>query len=70
MGNSTAIENSMLFGFRSEELEPNTISFKIDNIEYIKINKKGFYVKGKKVADDKELYYAFKEWLENAKNEV
>jgi len=39
--------------------EPNTIIFNLDNKEYLKINKEGFFLKGKLIADDKSIYEEF-----------
>ena len=50
------------------QLEPENIIFSLENEEMLKITPDGFYVKGKLVSDDKEIYLGFKEWLTKANN--
>jgi hypothetical protein len=45
-------------------LKPNNIVFKLQNKEIIRINPEGFFWKGKLIAEDKEIYLKFKEFLE------
>jgi len=42
------------------------ISFYHEGIESLKITKDGFYIKGKKVADDNKIYDAFVDFLKDA----
>ena len=44
-------------------LEDGQIVLSINNGPEIKINEVGFYWNGKLVANDKEIYFKFKEWL-------
>lgn len=46
---------------------PKTISFKIADVEYLRISEGGeFYVRGELVATDKDVYVAMKKFLEDA----
>ena len=46
-----------------DHVSENTITFSIQNEEYLKLDPDGFYIKGKLVAEDKEIYEAFKLWM-------
>lgn len=41
-----------------------------DNVETLRLSKDGFYVRGVKVADDTEIYTAFKLWLAQAQKDT
>ena len=60
------INDGIVLGYDGELHESNTILFSIDEEEYIRMNKEGFYIKGKLVSSDNEIYYAFKEFIEKA----
>ena len=42
----------------------NDITFNFEGVESIRLTKDAFYVKGKKIADDKKLYDAFVNFLQ------
>ena len=46
--------------------QPETIKFYIENKEYLKITRYGFYVEGRLAANDTEIYEAFKGFLSEA----
>jgi len=52
----------------SSVYDPNTITFSFNNPpeEILRINKEGFFWKGKLIEEDKEIYLRFKEWLDKA----
>jgi len=43
------------------------VTFDIEENTKLKITKEGFYVDGKKVVDDRQVYDAFVEWLNIAR---
>ena len=47
----------------NDTIQYDTFHFGSDGDELIRFSKDGFYVKGKKVADDKKIYDAFVEFL-------
>lgn len=48
--------------------DPNTIIFSIEDEEYLKISSEGFFVKGRLIEEDREIYQEFKNWLNKAMN--
>ena len=52
------------------ENEPSNFVFYIEGKEMLRITPSGFFVKGKKTANDKRIYYMFREWIEKASEEV
>jgi len=64
------IENTDFSAISGFKQEPNNIVFSLDGEDMIRMNKNGFYIKGKLVKKDKEIYLAFKEWIEKANNQI
>jgi acid phosphatase class B len=48
--------------------EQYTISFNIKGKTYMSLSPDGFYLHGKKISDDKELYEEFKKFIELINN--
>ena len=48
-------------------LAPHNINFVIGGKEMLRLSPEGFFVEGRKVTHDAEVYYAFKEWLERVR---
>lgn len=59
----STIENSEKGSDFEFPSNPQTIVFTLGDEEVIKITKTGFYVHDKLVANDKEVYFAFKKWV-------
>ena len=52
---------------KGSTLEPNSITFKIQDEPIIVLNEEGFRYKGELIEDAGEVYELFKEYLKNAK---
>jgi hypothetical protein len=50
----------------SQVITSDDIVFSIDNEERLRITPDGFYVEGRLVSEDKEIYDQFKSWIEYA----
>ena len=62
-----APEGTVNVGTPIEIPVPNdTFVFTIQNEEYIKLTREGFFYKGNLVTEDKEIYDKFKTWLDTA----
>lgn len=68
MKNNELMFNGKIIGSSFTLEESNTIVFSINNEKIIKMNKDGFYIKGKLVKKDNEIYLAFKEWIDKTNN--
>jgi len=56
-------------GIKWVEPKPESIKFIIDKVEMLRIEPNGeFYVKGKLVETDKEVYTEFKYWLNHIRS--
>lgn len=59
MDDKLTIKNENIGSCKIHQPEPNIIFYCRDNVKMIRVESNGeFFVKGKKVADDKELYDA------------
>ena len=61
--NTIKLENSILLG-SSDTAAPNSIIFTLSGKEKIKITEEGFFVEGRLVENDKEIYQQFKSFIE------
>ena len=51
-------------------VEPSAISFDIYGDNYLKITQEGFFIEGRLVVEDLEIYHAFKKWLDLAQKDL
>jgi len=49
------------------EVPPEEVIFNVEDNPKLKITKEGFYVDGKKIVDDRQVYDAFVEWVNAAR---
>ena len=61
--NTIKLENSILLG-SSDTAAPNSIIFTLLGKEKIKITEEGFFIEGRLVENDKEIYQQFKSFIE------
>jgi hypothetical protein len=55
---------------KGEETTGSAISFDIYGHNYLKITHEGFFVEGRLVVEDLEIYDAFKNWLDKAQKDL